>query len=71
MKGLSDDESLSEVEEEIYQDIIHTVQKSLQVEEYETNEENVLKEWGILLTFALLYAVIGMAALAFVDRDQR
>ena len=71
LKGLSDDESLSEVEEEIYQDIIHTVQKSLQVKEYETNEKNVLKEWGILLAFALLYAIIGMVALAFVDRDQR
>lgn len=43
----------------------------LHVDHYEYRVENILKEWGILLGFALLYAGIGMVSLEFVDHDKR
>ena len=43
----------------------------LRVEDYDYQVRNILKEWGILLAFALLYAVIGMVSLEFVDYDKR
>ncbi len=43
----------------------------LMVEQYDYRKENILKEWGILLAFALLYAGVGVVSLEFVDRDKR
>lgn len=39
--------------------------------DYDYQLGNILKEWGILLAFALAYALIGMISLEFVDRDKR
>lgn len=38
---------------------------------YEYQMSNILKEWGILLAFSLVYAMIGMVSLEFVDHDKR
>jgi hypothetical protein len=43
----------------------------LYVEEYEYTKENLLKCWGILALFAAAYALIGLIALEFVDKDKR
>lgn len=43
----------------------------LQVDTYAYEKGNILKEWGILLAFAFLYAGIGVFSLEFVDRDKR
>lgn len=43
----------------------------LTVDEYDYKIHNILKEWGILLAFALAYALIGMVSLEFVDHDKR
>lgn len=60
-----------ELWDEIYGQLVVTVQEKMQVKEYEANPDNIVKEWGILLAFALLYALIGMVALEFVDKDHR
>ncbi len=41
------------------------------VDNYKYETGNILKEWGILLAFALAYAGIGMLFLEFVDHDKR
>lgn len=38
---------------------------------YEYQMSNILKEWGILLAFSLVYAMIGVVSLEFVDHDKR
>ena len=43
----------------------------LQKDAYAFTTENVLKNWGILLGFTLLYALIGLLFLEQVDRDKR
>lgn len=43
----------------------------LQVDHYTYERRNIIKEWGILLAFAALYALIGMISLEFVDHDKR
>ncbi|MDO5538587.1 MAG: ABC transporter permease [Eubacteriales bacterium] len=43
----------------------------LNVDHYDYQVNNILKEWGILLAFAVLYALIGMVSLEFVDYDKR
>lgn len=43
----------------------------LTVEQYDHKIGNILKEWGILLAFALAYAMIGMICLEFIDHDKR
>ncbi len=44
---------------------------NLQKEEYEFSRENVLKNWGMLAGFSLLYILIGLLFLEQVDRDRR
>ncbi len=41
------------------------------VDNYNYEVGNILKEWGILLAFALAYAGIGVLFLEFVDHDKR
>lgn len=55
----------------IYDQLMKTVHEKLQITQYDAKISNVLKEWGILLAFAILYASIGMIALEFIDRDHR
>jgi len=43
----------------------------LRVEHYDYDKDNILKEWGILLAFAVLYALIGAVSLEFIDHDKR
>ena len=43
----------------------------LQKANYAFTTENVLKNWGILLGFTLLYVVIGLIFLEQVDHDKR
>ena len=40
-------------------------------EEFEYSKENLLRCWGILALFAAVYALIGLIALEFVDKDKR
>ena len=62
---------VKELEDDLYQNLADTMQKSLQVEEYETEKANVLREWALLFAFAVAYAGIGVLALEFVDKDKR
>ncbi len=43
----------------------------LTVDAYDYQVNNILKEWGILAAFSLLYALIGTVSLEFVDHDKR
>lgn len=43
----------------------------LRVDHYDYDVNNILKEWAILLAFAVLYALIGVVSLEFVDYDKR
>ena len=40
-------------------------------EEFEYSKGNLLRCWGILALFAAVYALIGLIALEFVDKDKR
>ncbi|MBU5479827.1 ABC transporter permease [Blautia sp. MSJ-19] len=62
---------VKDLEDEIYENLAQTMQESLQVEEYETERANVLREWALLFVFAVAYAGIGVLALEFVDKDKR
>lgn len=66
-----DPDMVEELEDKIYENMLETVHENLKVKEYEAEKGNVLREWGILLAFALAYAAIGMIALEFVDKDHR
>ena len=48
----------------------YTAEK-LQVEEYKYSRKNLLTCWGVLAGFSVLYALIGLIALEFVDKDKR
>ena len=43
----------------------------LQVEAYEFTPSNLMKCWVILLGYGLLYALIGLVSLEFIDKDKR
>ena len=45
--------------------------ENLQKEQYAFTTRNILKSWGILLGFAVLYVLIGLVFLEQVDRDKR
>ncbi|MDD2959665.1 MAG: ABC transporter permease [Lachnospiraceae bacterium] len=45
--------------------------KYLQNENYEYEVNNIIKEWKILLAFALLYVAVGVLFLEFIDHDKR
>ncbi|MDD5833250.1 MAG: ATP-binding cassette domain-containing protein [Clostridiales bacterium] len=45
--------------------------ENMQNPDYEFSRKNVGKQWGILLGYAALYALIGTAALENIDRDKR
>ncbi len=45
--------------------------KYLREPNYEYEISNILKEWGVLLTFCVIFSSIGMFALNFVDHDKR
>lgn len=57
--------------EEEREDLEKYTAQYLAVDHYDYQVENILREWGILLGFALLYAALGMISLEFVDRDKR
>lgn len=60
-----------ELWKEIYDMLDETIHEKMQVPAYSPTTANILKEWGILMAFALLYALIGMVFLEFVDKDHR
>ncbi len=43
----------------------------MQVDDYDYQVSNILKEWAVLAAFAALYALIGTVSLEFVDYDKR
>lgn len=45
--------------------------KYLEDPDYEYNEANILKEWGVLLAFSIVFAGLGTVSLSFVDHDKR
>jgi len=64
-------ELYSALDDETKEDLEEYTSQYLQVENYDYQTENILKEWGILLAFALAYAMAGTVSLEFVDRDKR
>ncbi len=52
-------------------DLEYYTAQYMTVEKYNYETGNILREWGILLAFALAYAGIGMLFLEFVDHDKR
>ena len=40
-------------------------------EVYDATAGSLLSSWGLLLAFSLLYVVLAMVFLSFVDRDER
>ena len=41
------------------------------VADYDRTIENVLKNWGALILFAMVFAVLSVMSLEFIDRDKR
>lgn len=68
---LLDSEELEAAWGDVYSELEREVEEKMQVSAYDSSRKNVAKEWGILIAFAALYALIGMAALEFVDFDKR
>ncbi len=48
----------------------YTAQK-LQDENFEYTKENLLRCWGLLALFSLIYIMLGTIALEFIDKDKR
>lgn len=66
-----DPDMVKDLEDQLYENLVDTLQESMQVEEYEAEKSNVLKEWILLFVFAVIYVGIGMVSLEFVDKDHR
>lgn len=64
-------EILDKLDKEERQELAKFAGQHMQVSGYDYMKHNILKEWGILLGFALLYALIGMIFLELVDHDKR
>ena len=45
--------------------------KAMYAPEYETTNENVMKNWRILLLFCGIFALLSIITLEFIDRDKR
>ena len=76
MSGSDENDMLTKVKNameipEVKERIESYTATKLYVEEYEYTKENLLKCWGILALFAAAYALIGLIALEFVDKDKR
>ena len=67
MGKIKDVMALPDVKEKIE---IYTAQK-MQMPEFAYEKKNLLKSWGILALFSAIYALIGMIALEFIDKDKR
>ena len=48
----------------------YTAEK-MQMKEFAYDEGNLLHSWGILALFSAIYALVGMIALEFIDKDKR
>lgn len=64
-------EMLDNLDKEDRQELAKFAGQHMQVSSYDYMQHNILKEWGILLGFALLYALIGTIFLELVDHDKR
>ena len=76
MSGSDENDMLTKVKNameipEVKERIESYTATKLYVEEYEYTKENLLKCWGILALFDAAYALIGLIALEFVDKDKR
>ena len=76
MSGSDENDMLTKVKNameipEVKERIESYTATKLYVEEYEYTKENLLKCWGILALFAAAYALIGLIALEFDDKDKR
>ena len=66
-----DPDMVKDLETDIYDNLSEMMQESLQVEAYESEKSNVVREWLILFAFSVAYIGIGVLALEFVDKDRR
>ena len=64
-------EILDNLDDEDRLDLGRFAGQHLAVESYDYMIHNVVKEWGILFGFAMLYALLGMLSLELVDHDKR
>ncbi len=61
----------SALSEEDREDLEEYTAQYMAVADYDYQVNNILKEWAILACFAVLYALIGIISLEFVDYDKR
>ena len=52
-------------------DIRYYMAKYMADKNYDYNKNNLYKEWGILLAYAVGFALVALIALEFVDKDKR